>query len=381
MLKLFYLCYFITLGVSVPFFPAYLRQLGLSGSEVSTLLALSPVLQLGAPLAWGWLADRTQRPDRILRLLCLVAFAASVPVVFVRTMPALFVVYLVLQLFAGSISSLADSLAVERSKQGAHYGRIRAFGSASFVLTCLVVGWWLDRRGLTGDALVPELISAGYGLSFLAALGLRGRGREDRPHLRDVRRLLADRRFVLLLVIAGVHWAALVPYHGFFGILLHDRGFSARLTSYAFFAGSGSEILVFVLFSQLRARFALSRILAVTFAVSAVRWWLSASTHSAGLMVAIQLAHALSYGAFWASAMAWMADCVPSKVRATGQVLFATVTGLGSGAGLLLAGRIYDAAGGAGAAFVLSGFIELVPLVLVLASSLPRGARAALGDE
>ncbi|HKB54014.1 MAG TPA: MFS transporter, partial [Ramlibacter sp.] len=320
MLKLFYACYFVTLGVSVPFFPAYLRQLGLSGSQVSSLLAIAPMLQLGIPLGWGWLADRTRRPDRILRVLCLVALLASLPIVFVRTMPALFGVYLVLQLFVGSISSLADSLAVERSRQGGHYGRIRAFGSASFVVTCLVVGWWLDQRGIRGgDALVPMLICAGYGMSFLAALGVRGHGREERPHLHDVRALLADRRFTLLLLIAGLHWAALVSYHGFFGILLHDRGFSSQVTSYAFFAGSGAEIIVFVLFSRLRARFALTHILAVTFAVSALRWWLSAWAHSAILMVSLQLAHALSYGAFWASAMAWMSDCVPSKVRATGQ--------------------------------------------------------------
>lgn len=368
MLKLFYACYFVTLGVSVPFFPAYLRQLGLSGSQVSSLLAISPILQLGVPLAWGWLADRTRRPDRILRLLCLAACVASLPLIFLRTMPALLLAYLVLQLFAGSISSLADSVAVEKTHRGGgHYGRIRAFGSASFVVTCLLIGAWLDRRGVrTGDALVPALVSVGYGLSFLAALGVQGQGRGERPHLHDVRALLAERRFLLLLLIAGLHWAALVPYHGFFGILLHDRGFSAQVTSYAFFAGSGAEIAVFVLFSRLRARFALTHILAVTFAVSALRWWLSAWAQSAILMVTVQLAHALSYGAFWASAMAWLADCVPSKVRATGQVVFAMVIGLGSAGGLLLAGALYDATHGADAAFVMSGVAELVPLALLL---------------
>jgi len=40
MLKLFFVCYFITSGVSVPFFPAYLRQIGLSGREVSLTLAI-----------------------------------------------------------------------------------------------------------------------------------------------------------------------------------------------------------------------------------------------------------------------------------------------------------------------------------------------------
>src|SRR5512138_2963988 len=108
MLKLFYLCYYLTLGVSTPFFPAYLRQLGLSGQQVSLLLATSPALQLFVPLGWGWLADRTRRPDLILRGMCLGAFLASLPVIVVRTMPALLGLYLAQQLFVVAIVSLAD---------------------------------------------------------------------------------------------------------------------------------------------------------------------------------------------------------------------------------------------------------------------------------
>jgi len=373
MLKLFYVCFFVTMGVSVPFFPAYLRQLGLSGREVSLLLAIAPALQLGVPLAWGWLADRTRRPHVILRVLCLGAFLASLPVVFVRTMPALFGIYLAQQLFVVSILSLADSLAVEHARQGGHYGSIRARGSASFVVTCLSVGWLLDLRGVRiGDSLVPLAVSAGYLFSFLAALGLSGHRRHERPHFRDVRLLLADRQFLLLLVIAGLHWTSLVPFHGFFGVFLQDRGFPASITSYAFLVGTTAEICVFLLFARLRARFALSQILAAAFAVSAIRWCLFAYARSPVFVVALQATHALTFGAFWAAAMAWIGDCVPSKLRATGQVVFTTVTGLGSMTGLLLVGALYDATGGADLAFTLAGVLELAPLAIVLLAARAR---------
>jgi len=382
MLKLFYACYFITLGVSVPFFPAYLRQLGLSGRQVSTLLALAPALQLVIPLGCGWLADRTRRPHVVLRGLCLGAFLASLPVIFVRTMPALLGIYFVQQLFAVSIVSLADSLAVESTRRGGHYGRIRARGSASFVAVCLVAGWWLDFRGVhTGDALVPVVVSTGFGLSFLTSLGIKGDGTSERPHLRDVRRLLGDRRFLLLLAVAGLHWSALVPYHGFFGVLLQDLGFPSRITSYAFIVGSTAEIAVFWVFSRVRARFTLSQLMVASFAVSALRWWLFAYTHSAFLIVALQITHAFTFGAFWATAMAWIAECVPPKLRASGQVLFTTVIGLGSMTGLLVAGPLYDATGGASAAFRLAGIVELVPLALVLLFSCARSSNPAPASQ
>lgn len=367
MLKLFFVCYFITSGVSVPFFPAYLRQIGLSGRQVSLMLAIQPALQLFVPLAWGWLADRTRRPDRVLRGLCLGAFLTSLPVIFVRSMPALLGVYLAQQLFAVSITSLSDALAIERSRRDGRYGSIRATGSASFVAVCLIVGWWMDLRGVRGgDALVPIAISVGFALSFIAAGRLEGHGGKELPHARDVRLLLADRRFLLLLVIAGLHWAALVPYHGFFGILLHDRGFPAKITSYAFLIGVGAEIVVFLTFARLRARHARTHLLAVSFAVSTLRWWLVARVQSAPLMVALQVAHGFTFGVFWAACMAWIADCVPSKLRATGQVLFMTMIGFGSMSGLLVAGRLYDATGGADFAFKLAALVDLVPLALAL---------------
>jgi PPP family 3-phenylpropionic acid transporter len=382
MLRLFYACFFVASGVSIPFFPAYLRQIGLSGGQVSILLAIPPTLQLGVPLAWGWIADRTRRPDRILRALCLVAFCASLPVVFVRAMSALFGIIVVQQLFAVSIMSLADSLAVEKSRRRGHYGAIRAGGSASFLTVCLIAGWWLDLRGVHGgDPLVPVLISTGFGLSFLAALGLRGHGSDQRPHARDVRLLLADRRYLVLLAIAGLHWAAMVPYHGFFGILLQDRGFPAKITSYSFFVGVAAEIVIFLLFSRLRARWSLVQLLAAAFAATALRWWLVAAIHSPMLMVAVQVAHALSFGVFWAAAMAWIADCVPTKLRATGQVLFTTVTGLGSLSGLLTTGMIYDATRGADLAFVLAGVVDLVPLALLLLVARRPAQQRTSGDS
>lgn len=369
MLRLFYLCYFVVIGVSTPFFGAYLRRLGLSGQSVSAILAVAPLLQLGVPLLWGWLADRSRRPNLVLRVLCLCACLASVPVIFVRTMPALLLLYAAQQIFAGSIAALADSIAVEKARaEGRDYARIRLWGSAGFVATSLATGAALDWRAVGGgDVLVPALITTGFGLSFLASLGLTGKASWEAPHLHDVAQLLRDRRFRFLLLVAGLHWMGLAPYHGFFGILTQDRGLSAATASRAFTVGACAEILVFVAFARLRARLDLAALLAASFAITAFRWLATANARDAFLLVSTQVLHAATFGAFWATSVAWLGECVPPKLRATGQVLFSTTLGVGAIAGLLSAGALYDATGGAGASFLTAGLIELLPLALVLA--------------
>jgi PPP family 3-phenylpropionic acid transporter len=369
MLKLFYICNFVVVGVSTPFFPAYLRRLGLTGQAVSAILAVAPAVQLGVPVLWGWLADRSRRPDLVLRALCLGACLASVPILFARSLPALFLLYLVQQIFAGPLTPMADSLAVEKARVARlDYTRIRLWGSLSFIATCLLTGAALDFRAVKGgDVLVPALVSVGFGLSFLAGLGISGHATWEAPHLRDVGQLLRDGRFRFLLLVAGLHWLGLVPYHGYFGILMQDRGLPATTTSYAFMAGAGAEIVVFVTYAKLRSRFDLASMFAASFAVTAVRWWIVAYAHSPLLLVPAQVLHAMTFGMFWATSMAWIGQCVPPALRATGQMLFSTTLGLGAIVGLLAAGALYDATGGAGTSYLLAGVLELLPLALVLA--------------
>lgn len=368
MLKLFYVCYFVVVGVTTPFFGPYLRQLGLSGQAVSAILTVAPTLQLGVPLLWGWLADRSRHPSSILRVLCLGACLVSVPLIFVRTMPALLVLYALQQIFAGSIMALADAVAAEKGRvERFEYASIRLWGSLSFIVTCFATGALLDWRGVKGgDALVPALVSLAFGLSFLSAFGVSGHASWEAPSVRDVRKLLGDRRFRSLLLVAGLHWLGLTPFHGFFGILLQDRGFPAKTTSYAFIVGSCSEIVLFASYARLRARFELTSLLAASLAVSALHWWVITLTRSPFLIISTQALHALTFGLFWATCIAWIAECVPPPLRATGQALFATTLGLGAVVGFPLVGALYDATGGAGAAFAAAGVLELVPLGLVL---------------
>src|SRR5438046_615985 len=65
-LGLYYLFVYGAIGVSLPFFPQYLKSLGLTGTEVGLLLAAGPALALVAPPFWGQLADRSGRPGLVL---------------------------------------------------------------------------------------------------------------------------------------------------------------------------------------------------------------------------------------------------------------------------------------------------------------------------
>ncbi len=371
MLRLLFTAYFAAVGVSLPFFAPYLRNLGLSGRQLALMLSAAPVCHLLTPFIWGWAADRSQKPQLLLRIACLGSVLAYLPLIWVRTLPALLAVFAVHQFFAVAVPGLIDALALERVRRhGDDYGRIRIFGSISFTASCLLMSPILAARGPRGgDPLIPITLAILLGSMALLSLMLRSERIEAAkraPRLADIRVLLRDPRLLLLLVVAPLHGACLAPYHGFFGILLQDRHLSSQVLGNAFVVSVVGEMVSFFFFRRISSRFRLSGMLTLAFAASVVRWAVVAYSQSPTILVGTQAVHALTFGLFHATAVSWLGACVPPALRATGQTLYtAAVYGIGNLIGMLAAGAIYDRTGGATAAFLTAAIIEIIPFLLM----------------
>ncbi|MBL9039555.1 MAG: MFS transporter, partial [Archangium sp.] len=106
-LAIFYLLYFCTVGVLLPFLPAYLRALGLSASEAGVAQAVSPVVMLVVPPLWGHLADRTGRHGRVLVTLCLGTGAGLVLLWFATSLPEVLLALAINAAFASAVVPMA----------------------------------------------------------------------------------------------------------------------------------------------------------------------------------------------------------------------------------------------------------------------------------
>jgi PPP family 3-phenylpropionic acid transporter len=348
------------------FLPAYLRGLGLSGAQISTIFAVTPLLALVLPLAWAYLADRTHSHDRVLRAVVCGAWLGFVPVLFARTFPVIFAGWALYAAFSVAVGGLADAFAVARVRAGAVYGRLRLWGSVGYVVAAVLVGTALTARARPADRLVPVAMWLALGCAFASALRLRGAGEPSaRPHITDVKALLRDPRLRLVLAIAALHWICLAPYNVFFGVFLEDIGLGPLSLALAYSTGVITEVIVLMTFHRLQARFALPTLLTVAFAVSAARWLAIAMLHTPAALIALQALHGMTFGMFWSAAIALVAATVPAPLRATGQALLITAINLGAVVGNGIAGRIYDAHGSR-PLFLLATVGELVPLGVVL---------------
>jgi PPP family 3-phenylpropionic acid transporter len=376
MIEAVYFFLFQSVAINMAYMPAHLRALGLRGSQISTVFAVSPVLSLAVPLGWAWLADRTQRHDRVLKLVAGGAFLGFSPVVLAHGFGPVLVGYFAYAIFNVGTGGLTDALAVARVRQGAIYGRMRLWGSLGYVLAALVAGGLLTAGLASPSGVLPPLAMwVALGGTFAASLGLRGPGEESvHPRAADLKALLAEPRLRLLLLAGVLHWMCMAPYNIYFGILLGELGLPPVTWGLSFAAGVIAEMLVLLWFHRLETRFRLDALLGAAFAASALRWLAVATVRVPWLLIALQSLHGMTFGLFWSAAIAFIAGTVPAPLRATGQALLVVSINLGSAIGYPLTGRLFDAAGPR-ALFLLAAFGELAPLAVVV-----LGRRRLRGD-
>jgi len=371
-LRLFYFAFYGGVGTFLPYFAPYLRGLGFSGEQIGTVQMIGPLVAVPAAIAWSVAADRLRAPARVLRFATAWAFLAVLFLPAARTPFAVGAVLLATALADRAVVPLVDSVTVEWAAHhpGTTYARIRLFGSVGFAVLTSVVGLLLTWRGdRPGDPLVPLAVVACVGAYALAARRLSAAPAPPHPpRFREMAGLLAHWPLLALLAVFSIHWGATAPFHLLFGLFVRDLGLPASVTGVSMTVGVVAEVAALLAFPRIAGRFSLRAILGASFAVSALRWFLLSRATGVAAVVSLQLLHAFTFGLFWGAAMDAMSRAVPSRLRATGQAIFAGVVfGLGNAVGYQLSGLGYDRWHGVGPLFAWAGGVELIALAALLA--------------
>ncbi len=371
-----YFLYFGVLGAYLPFFNLYCLHIGLSGIQIGTLSAVRSAALVLFALLWGLLADRyaARRPIYIAcNLLATgvwVFYLASerfVPMLAITVLHGVFFAPLIPFLEAFSM----DVLGSEKKR----YGRIRAWGSVSFIAMVVLLGRAIDAWGLR---LVLAVVLAGSALQAAFAWGVppAARARQAVPgspgsFLLNRRSLIFFSSTFLMLVSHGADY-------GFFSIHLESLGCGNAFIGVSWAAASAAEIGVMLASGRLFARFAPQTVLHFSFLAAALRWTMLFFTVSPAAILATQLLHAVTYGAFHMASILFVDELAPEASKTIGQAINNGVTyGLGLMVGFFLNGYLYERVGTA-ALFPISAAVSLAGGALF---TLLRPARRAAPSE
>ena len=362
-LALFYAAFFVASGLMLPFFPLWLAAKGLDAAAIGIVLAAAQFLRLGAIPAGTRLADRRGTLKGPLVAAALASVAGIALVACADGFAAILAVYVLATLVSAPILPLGDAYALKGlALRGLSYGPVRLWGSVAFMAANLGGGLmlaWLAPVNLIWPILI------GYAAIAAAALVLiplpqalpRKAGEAGHGHLRDP-------AFLTVMAAASVVQASHAVYYGFSTLDWSAHGLSGARIGALWALGVAAEIVLFALSSRLPA-LAPTTLIALGAAGAVLRWSAMAFDPPAAMLPALQVLHALSFGATHLGTMAYLSRAAPEGSRAAAQGDVATASGVAMAAAIALAGALYLSYGSAAYAAmavmaVVGGMLALV---------------------
>lgn len=348
----FYAASFLVVGIQLPFWPVWLIGRGLDPQQIAFVFAAAIWAKvIGTPVL-GALADRLGRRRAVM-----VALAATACIGYAALWPVTgFWALLTLNLVAGVAQSalmpLGDSMTLAAVRgDGLDYGRVRVWGSLSFILAAVASGWLLALStpvAIAGNE-VLLLVLAASALLFFACLAVPHGEMPRGGHSRwaALAGFAGDRRFWVFVVSAALLQASHQLYYGFGTLYWRGLGFSDTVIGALWAEGVVAEIVLFWFSRVLVARLGPLGLMALGGIAGIVRWSLIGIVPGLGAAAALQILHAGTFGASHLGAMHFMARTVPPHAAASAQSLYAALSaGLGSGLVMLAAGWLYTGFGG-----------------------------------
>ncbi len=325
-LSAFYFAYFSYVGVISPYFSLYLASLGLAAAQIGVLLSLSSLTRVIGPNFWGWIADRTQQRARIIGLTLALGGICFAGFFFVRSFWGLFALLLATGFFGSASMPLTESLTLSHLRGAvSSYGSIRLWGSVGFILTVTLVGYALDVFSV---ASLLWMVLATYALGWACALAVpdaAAAARQTAPE--PVWTILRRPEVAALLGACFLMSIAHGPLYAFYSIYLVDHGYSKAAVGWMWSIGVIAEILMFLLMPAWMRRHSLSTILRVCFAATAARFLMIGwGVDSAPILLAAQLLHGLSFGAYHAAAVTAIHRWFQGAHQVRGQAIYLSVS-------------------------------------------------------
>jgi PPP family 3-phenylpropionic acid transporter len=364
-LSAFYAGYFLVIGTLTPFWPVFLKGKGMNAAEIGLLLSLTLLARVLASPVIARIAERTGRSRApalvaaaLALLISLAFFAAEGFVALLAVSAAAFFAF-------SCLLPLGESLTLDIAPVESRYGRIRLWGSLSFIVSAAAGGHLLDVAPAPSAETILALVLATLLLALVGTALLPERRQAPMPKdAAPLRALLAQRRFALMLGAMALLSASHTVYYGFATLHWQQAALSNTLIGLFWAEGVVAEIVLFGAGAALAGRLGPAGLLALAGLAGAIRWPLTALTAEPAILAFLQLLHAGTFGAMHLGVMLFIGRFVPRAMGVSAQGAYAAAGALATGLGLFGAGWLYGAIGES--AFHVAGALAALGLAAAL---------------
>jgi PPP family 3-phenylpropionic acid transporter len=357
-LSIFYAAVFLFIGVLLPFWPVWLKSRGMEAAEIGVLLSLGMwVRAVSGPLV-AQAADRSGARRGFMVVLGWATLGAYALFATASGFWGLAAVGILAALCFSPMLPLADTITMHKvGETGLDYGRVRLWGSLSFIVAATGGGMvlagrpdslilWLILGTLAVMALVTHAMPEARPKAPAADTAAEAAGEAIKRRV-PIFEVLADRQYLAFLAAASLIQASHAVYYGFATLHWRAGGLADWVIGALWAEGVIAEVALFAVSGRAVAKFGPLGLLGLAAVAGIVRWSVLGFGMSLTTLVMVQWLHAFTFGATHLAMMHFIAHRVRPEHAATAQSLYSsTAMGIVMGIAMTAAGWLYARHGG-----------------------------------
>lgn len=355
-----YISIFWLIGFALIFWPTWLSGRGYTGAQIGIILAVAFWAKIPFNLLLGPLADMTGLRRRWIILLAIIV-AVGMPA-FLPASPYPFVLLLWGIVGAALTVSIpmTDNLSVlARRNPNFDYGKVRLWGSLSFIIASLVGG--LILKWYSADSILYLMI-LGAGLLLITSLFLPDLRVTEKPVRRyamiEALKLPGYKSYIFIAALLQSSHAVL---YGFASIHWQAAGLSGASIGLLWSEGVAVEIIIFYFARRFTNRLSFEQLFLFAALSGIIRWTGTALTTELWILILLQALHGATFALTHLAVFEYISRQVPTRLTASAQTLYDLVGGaIMFGLVMLIAGHFYQL--WAGKAFFAMALLSLLAL-------------------
>ena len=333
LIRVLYFLVFCCTASWLPVLADYCADQGLSGTQTSLVLSMTPIMMFAVQPFYGMLADKFGYKKSLLLASLFSSFSYAL-YLFGNGFAWILLATFLMSVFYNTIQPILDSLALQLVKRDSSfsYGILRVAGALGWSITGIIIGQVIDQAHISWIFLVSSISMV---LFFLFSFFLKEESENsiaiESVTLKGAFSVMKNGQLLLLLFCVLLVSVAGTSIWNFYSLYMKENGASASLVGYGLSLQGLFEIPFFYFSAWIISRLGMKTTLLITVLATAIRLFLYSFIDTPTMALPIEILHGISWSLFWVICVEWINKLVNANWLATGQsLLYASYYGAGA---------------------------------------------------
>lgn len=347
LLCLFYIVYYITLGVYTPYLNVYYERLGFSGSQIGLITSLGMIGSMIMTPVWGVLSDKTRNPKGVIAFILAMAGITSMIWMTQKAFLPVLILSVILSMFRQNVWSLVDSLGIQLcSDTGKDFGFARSMGSLGYLLGSFLIANLMFSLGFTGPYMHVFILCSFAGAVMILCLPsskMQEKEKNAGKLSESLKTLLKNRNYLFVLAImlmTSMVVDTILNYSG--NHLINTLHQNDSMIGFFSFAQVFPEILIVMFANRIFRRMKTSQIFVMGALAQLVRYVLCAVSSNVAVFLLATTLHGVTIAVSSVGYVSYIHRHVDRSILASAMAFYGTVNTIGCALLNQLFGVIYQ---------------------------------------